>query len=422
MYIKEKNIYISDQHNIMFDLNEYRIFFITEKLRHYIESGRKTIGDLWNEEEVKILKHVEVMDSKVSYKKGSCDSVKIHVSNTCNLRCRYCYAHGGNYGQPNTLMDRETAERIVYFINRSEMMEKIRYITFFGGEPLMNPDIIEYICSNIQNKDIKFLMQSNGTLMNERIISILKEYDIGLTISLDGPLEINDINRVDTLGNGTYEKIVANMNTLLHQGGKINAIEATLSQEFKKNYRKRQIADYIYQTTGVQAIKVEYDARVDNFDCEKNQIEDSIEDFFDNCINERYIMDNAVYKIMSTFLAKTYKDAICPAGSSVLTIDVNGNIYPCQLFIEEPEWKLGEICEGTIRNMPQTFYKSKNSECIKCVARSTCSICMIRQSREKYCELNRIYQKKVLDKFADLIQQGKFTQFYNSYCSLTQNF
>lgn len=206
MYIKEKNIYISDQHNIMFDLNEYRIFFITEKLRHYIESGRKTIGDLWNEEEVKILKHVEVMDSKVSYKKGSCDSVKIHVSNTCNLRCRYCYAHGGNYGQPNTLMDRETAERIVYFINRSEMMEKIRYITFFGGEPLMNPDIIEYICSNIQNKDIKFLMQSNGTLMNERIISILKEYDIGLTISLDGPLEINDINRVDTLGNGTYEK------------------------------------------------------------------------------------------------------------------------------------------------------------------------------------------------------------------------
>lgn len=75
----------------------------------------------------------------------------------------------------------------------------------------MNIDAIETIINTISNKNIKYSMVTNGTIMNDRLTEILKENDIKAIISIDGPEEINDLNRVYKTGGGTYKAIENNI-------------------------------------------------------------------------------------------------------------------------------------------------------------------------------------------------------------------
>ncbi|MBU5255270.1 radical SAM protein [Tissierella praeacuta] len=72
---------------------------------------------------------------------------KIHVSNTCNLECKYCYANHGNYGSMDKIIIRNTVRKLSEVIINN--FNNISKITFFGGEPLLGIDEIEEICSNL---------------------------------------------------------------------------------------------------------------------------------------------------------------------------------------------------------------------------------------------------------------------------------
>ena len=172
-----------------------------------------------NMEEVKrnIIRNRDTIENK------ELECIKIHVSNICNLKCNYCYASYGNYGKKDTLMSFKIAERIVDYIKRTK---KIRYVTFFGGEPFMAMDVIEYICENLIQNNIKFFAQTNGTLLNDRILEVIKKYHIKLTISLDGMKEINDYNRKFRSGQGTYDLIVSKK--LLEKDRMLNIYENSM--------------------------------------------------------------------------------------------------------------------------------------------------------------------------------------------------
>lgn len=416
MYIPERNFYISEKNNILFDLNEYRIFYITNQMCSYL-LGEDDIKESLSEDEWTVINTILSSNESSGQESTAYDAVKIHVSNTCNLRCKYCYAHGGDYGQAKALMDIETARKVVRFINNEKELENIRYITFFGGEPLLNPGIIEYICEHTSDRNVGYLLQTNGTLMDSNILRIIKKYDITLTISLDGPQTVNDFNRVDTMGRGTYEKILNNIKFLKENGVTPKAIEATLSGEFIEDYSKENIADYIYEQTGVKLIKVEYD---ENLGMKENEqeIRRGVRKFFERCLDGKYIMDNEAYRLLQVFFAKQYYDYICPAGNSVLTIDVTGNVFPCQLFIENDKWKMGNIENGFSIKKLSCYQKSRRTECQKCPARRTCSMCIAKGIDLLNCNKNILLQSEVLECLAECVCKGDFEKLYTNFLSL----
>lgn len=151
--------------------------------------------------------------------------LEILLANRCNLNCRYCYAHGGDYGTEEQVLTPELAQKYL----RALILEKytaVNVVVFFGGEPTMAPDTIQTICeffeqytnSGALEKMPVFTMVTNGTLIHEALVRTLRKYKVRVTVSVDGPPEINDRLRVDKVGNGTFSRIEHGIRLLREAG------------------------------------------------------------------------------------------------------------------------------------------------------------------------------------------------------------
>ena len=128
--------------------------------------------------------------------------ITLHISNDCNLRCKYCFGGGGSYNQERNLMTEQTAIEFVDFC--VEQFERVEKIVFFGGEPMLNLKGMEIVCNRFKyykeegKIDIlpNFVIITNGTILTDRMLAFIKRNISAMTISIDGPKEINDIQRI----------------------------------------------------------------------------------------------------------------------------------------------------------------------------------------------------------------------------------
>lgn len=371
-----------------------------------------------NETDKSLYERISNLEIKYS---DQVDGLKIHVSNSCNLRCSYCYANQGNYGSKSELMNINTANDIIYFINEYMKNNPLKYITFFGGEPLLAIDIIEMICRAFFDKGIIFLMQTNGTILNDKILNIIKKYNVIITVSLDGPKEINDFNRVDKHGVGTYDTIINNIKLL---GSNVKSIQSTISDEFAEEYSKDIIYTYIFKKTGISFLKAEYDLK-SKVKLKENDIEKEVEDFFKYVLEDEFIIDSYGYRILRFFFSTMNSRYLCSAGTNLLTIDVNGNIYPCQLFINNRDYYMGNVKDNF--SLMDTRYKevveklinlskSFKGDCDNCLAHFFCSACIASNDKDTNNCINKVeYAKIFLEKFADIIVNGNMDSISNTF-------
>ena len=144
------------------------------------------------------------------------------MTNACNFNCNYCSA-GNNNSSSNLNID-----YIKKFINGTEALLKYKHdknlnIIWHGGEPLLITidvyrELQDYIINTLKGIDVKFSVQTNGSLINEQWIEFFKEYNVVPGISLDGYKELHNGNRVDKFGNQTFDEVVKNIKTLKENG------------------------------------------------------------------------------------------------------------------------------------------------------------------------------------------------------------
>jgi len=141
------------------------------------------------------------------------------VTESCNLRCRYC-AYSGKYlyhrkHNKKNMTPEVMRKAIDFYLKRSgQFPEKL--ISFYGGEPLINFDLIKECVSYVKSKHdgpVIFNMTINGTLLNEERMKFLAENNFSIIISADGPEEIHDRNRVYRNGKGSYRNLVEKLRT-----------------------------------------------------------------------------------------------------------------------------------------------------------------------------------------------------------------
>jgi len=129
-----------------------------------------------------------------------------NVTNQCNLACTYCYEFGADKiatpaGKPK-YMSLETAKSSVDFQLRSADRREAVHITFFGGETLMNFRLLREVvlyadeAAAAAGKRITYSLTTNATLLTDEIIAFLSDHAIGVTVSMDGPAELQDARRV----------------------------------------------------------------------------------------------------------------------------------------------------------------------------------------------------------------------------------
>ena len=165
--------------------------------------GLKAQGLLFKEE-------VKTYPMKSNEVKALC----IHICHDCNFRCRYCFADEGAYHSKRESMSFETAKKAVDFLIENSGKRKVLEMDFFGGEPLMNLDVLKQTVYYAKEAGAKvgkkflFTTTTNALLLNDSTIEFFNEEMENVVLSLDGRKEVHDAIRKSINGKGTYDLII----------------------------------------------------------------------------------------------------------------------------------------------------------------------------------------------------------------------
>ena len=317
-------------------------------------------------------------------------SLCLNIAHDCNLRCRYCFASQGDYDtNKRELMSFDVARAAIDLLIRSSAgKRKHCEVDFFGGEPLMNFDVVKKTVSYIRaqeklhDKVFKLSLTTNGMLLNDEKIKYLTDNHIGLILSLDGRRDVHDRMRPDAGGRGTYDKIVKNLR---------RAVERRNGEEYyvRGTYTKYNLdfaADVAHMADlGFQGLSMEpvvgddLSYAIDEHDLQRIYKEyDNLTDIY----LERYLAGNPI--IYYHFIMDLYRGPCiakrlrgCGAGHEYMCVVPNGEIYPCHQFVGQEEYCIGNVKDGiTDTVLPRLFrdmYVLNKPECCGCWAKFFCS-------------------------------------------------
>ena len=318
----------------------------------------------------------------------------INLTNQCNLSCQYCYEYGEDKvatpeGKPK-FMELETAKQSVDFLFKQAQGRRAAHITFFGGETLMNfpmlTQIVDYSREQARGHGmyIDYSLTTNGTLLRPDIIEYLSANSIGVTVSMDGPQELNDKLRVFSNGKGSYDVIVPKVRELLkkHTTRPI-AARVTLTNGVTDVIRIfRHLRDDIgFHEVGFAPVTTSperlYAIGPSGLDDVLAQFETLAYEYRDAALrNELHGFSN-----VSDTLAELHqgisKSHPCGAGLGLLGVGPSGDISPCHRFVDSDEHKLGHVSEGLDLAKQQSFLQAGHIntkyDCQSCWARPVCA-------------------------------------------------
>lgn len=418
MYFKDLELYQSKSNkNLIFSCKDLSFYFLNDEYTD--ELNRFTDLNHSNSSVIEKLNSIESKDKEIQI-----DSLKLIIANSCNMNCRYCYASGGNYGRENDLMSKDIATSVIEFVKGNN----IKNICFFGGEPLLGFDIIKYICDSLKDS-VSYLIQTNGTILNEEIIKTFKKYNFDVTVSIDGYKNINDMNRVLLNGNGSYDIISENIDKMLERGINISVLEATVTDNTKDIDSFSNIEKFLKNRFNVSQIQIGKDVRFPEIYDDRGEDIKSIENIYKE-LKENKIKDFGVYKDpIDHIISQKYESYFCGAGSEQITIDSNGDIYICPMFIDKNNSNKTKfnIKRDNVINLKEYIKKYKKSDikkCEKCIAKFNCSMCIAagKGLTEDDCRERKKNTEKSIEYLMDLILNDQYNNFVKTYSKLTGRF
>ena len=138
----------------------------------------------------------------------------LHIAHDCNLACRYCFAEEGEYHGRRALMSFEVGKKALDFLIANSGSRKNLEVDFFGGEPLMNFDVVKQLVAygreqeKLHDKQFRFTLTTNGVLLNKEIQEFANKEMDNVVLSVDGRKEIHDYMRPTRNGKPSYDLIM----------------------------------------------------------------------------------------------------------------------------------------------------------------------------------------------------------------------
>ncbi|WDV46760.1 Cys-rich peptide radical SAM maturase CcpM [Clostridiaceae bacterium M8S5] len=424
----------------VYDVNTNTILSVADDVYEYLNTGIKKNEEIsddlkskieklvdqgfLSEKRIKEIEHPynELLPHSLRYR---LNTVTLQVTQRCNLRCSYC-AYSGKYEgrtHADLDMDFETARKSIDFVLENSSESHILSIGFYGGEPLLKFKLIkqcvDYLKQNAEGKEILFHMTTNGTLLRGEILEYLVENNFKLLISIDGPQEIHDKNRVFAAnGKGTFKVIMDNireMNKMYPEYVKDKiSFNAVLDGTTDFSCTKKFFADYEEISdlnVNTSFISDKY-AKV-NFDIyEKYRIQYNYEKFKVilskvGKLDKKYTSDlfeSQFARLKQTLYERQYSKCIndkehpggpCLPGVKKLFINVDGVFFPCERVSETSDpMIIGNVDEGFYLDKVRAILnigQISEDVCKNCWAFRFCTMCC--SAADAITELSR--EKKV---------------------------
>ena len=320
---------------------------------------------------------------------GVVKALCLHVAHTCNLNCAYCFAAQGKYQGERAVMSLEVGKRALDFLIENSAGRTNLEVDFFGGEPLMNFDMIKQLVAYARGreketgKNFRFTLTTNGVLIDDDVIDFANREMSNVVLSLDGRKEIHDRYRVDYAGNGSWEKIVPKFQKLVAaRGGKNYYMRGTFTHanpDFVKDIQ--QMLDLGFRELSMEPVVCAPDDPSALTAEDKEIVLRQYEELAELMQKERdagkpftfyhYMIDlkggPCIYKRVSG----------CGSGTEYMAVTPWGDLYPCHQFVGDEKFKLGDIWKGVTNTAVQDEFMACNvyakEECADCWARLYCS-------------------------------------------------
>ncbi len=308
------------------------------------------------------------------------------VAQDCNMACRYCFASEGEYNQGSRrLMSYETGRRAIDFLVENSGTRKNLEVDFFGGEPLMNWEVVKKLVTYARSiekdsgKNFRFTITTNGLLLNDEIMDFINREMYNVVLSIDGRPEVNDRLRVTRNGGGTYELIMPKFKAAADSRNQrdyyLRGTYTHYNTDFSKDilhladlgFRQLSMepvvapegADYALTEEDLPILLEQYDILA------KEMLRRKDFTFY------HYMIDltggPCIYKRISG----------CGVGTEYMAVTPEGDLYPCHQFAGDREYKLGNVYSGITNREKQQDFKNCNiyshKECDECFARLYCS-------------------------------------------------
>lgn len=321
-------------------------------------------------------------------------SLVLNLTNQCNLSCQYCYEFGEDKiatpeGKPK-FMNWETAQAAVDYFFQDSAGRRALHITFFGGETLMNFPLLKRVVEYAREKAaaegryIDFSLTTNATLLSPEIIRFLSENHVGVTVSIDGPKEMNDQLRVFANGRGSYDIIAPKVKQLLagHTTRPI-AARVTLTAQVSDVIRifRHLTEDLGFQEVGFAPVTTSsnrlYTIGPSGLDQVLGQFEQLALEYRDAALQGRPHAFSNVSDTLSELHHGVSKSHPCGAGLGLVGVGPSGDIAPCHRFVDSDEHALGNVHEGIDRGKQKEFldrgHIHAKYDCHTCWARPVCA-------------------------------------------------
>ena len=333
----------------------------------------------------------------------------LNVTNQCNLSCTYCYEYGEDKivdtenGKKAKFMSEQTARESVDFMLRESGANRVAHLTFFGGETLMNFPVLKFAMSYAreraaeQGKEVDFSLTTNATLLRPDIIEFLAENRVGVTISIDGPKEMQDQFRVFKNGTGSYDIVAPKIRELLkrHRSRPIGARVTLTSQtlDLRKIYR-HLTEDIGFWEVGfapvTTASKRHYAIEDSGFDSMLDQFRALAGEFLEAALEHRHHGFSNVKDTLEEIHKGVSKAYPCGAGLGLMGVSTDGDVALCHRFAGSDSHKLGTVRDGIDRLVQIDFLEkhhiANKTDCHTCWARPLCSGGCYHEAHTRYGE------------------------------------
>ena len=351
------------------------------------------------------------------YKEGVIDFKKrqtvvkalcLHIAHDCNLACRYCFAGEGEYKGDRSLMSLEVGKKALDFLVANSGNRRNLEVDFFGGEPLMNFDVVKELVAygreleKTRDKHFRFTLTTNGVLLRDDVIEFANKEMDNIVLSIDGRKEVHDHMRPFKNGKGSYDFILDKFKKVAESRNQQKYYVRGTFTHYNLDFVKDvlSLADEGFEQISVEPVvagpEEPYAIREEDIPqiCEgydelaiemlKRKKEGRGFNFF------HYMIDLSggpcVYKRLSG----------CGSGTEYLAVTPWGDLYPCHQFVGEEEFCLGNVDDGIVNTEMRDTFKLCNvyakEECRNCFAKFYCSGGCAANAYHCHQDINKPYE------------------------------
>jgi uncharacterized protein len=286
-------------------------------------------------------------------------TIVLNVNTGCNLACTYCYKEDLAVPAKGEKMRFETAKDSFELLLRQASGRDRVNVVFFGGEPLTNMALIRQVVEYAEpraaalGKVVDFSLTTNATLLSEELVDWFDAHRFALTVSMDGPKALHDVNRRTVGGKGSYDLVARNVRMLLAR------------------YRSRPVGARVTLTRGVTDVIAIHDHLRDElgyaevgfgpatsgpvsvFNLDGAELTGVFEDM--KVLGRRYVEAacrgenigfSNMHQLLTDIAQGTRKAVPCGAGLGMLAVDKDGDLHLCHRFVGSEQPTYGNVQDG----------------------------------------------------------------------------